>query len=52
MVGCGQLAVQPDLQRGDISGITQKTISDCDVLYSYNLILCEAGLEPEANIRA
>lgn len=45
-----QLTVKPDIQRVDICGITQKTISDCDVLCNYNLILCEAELEPVSHI--
>ena len=45
-----QLTVKPDIQRVDICGITQKTIIDCDVLCNYNLLLCEAELEPECHI--
>ena len=34
----------------DIAGIAQESISDCDVLSSYNLILAEAELEPDQHV--
>ena len=43
-----QLTVKPDIQRVDACGITQKTI--IDVLCNYDLILCEAELEPASHI--
>jgi len=38
------------LQRVDIVGIAQKSISDCDVLSNYILILSEAELEPDKHV--
>ena len=34
----------------DIAGIAQESISDCDVLSNYNLILAEAELEPDKHV--
>jgi len=45
-----QFTSKPGLQRVDIVGIAQKSISDCDVLSNYNLILSEAELEPDKHV--
>ena len=40
----------PGLTKVDIAGIAQESISDCDVLSNYNLILAEAELEPDKHV--
>ena len=40
-----RLTSTPGLTKVDIAGIAQASISDCDVLSNYNLILAEAELE-------
>ena len=41
---------KPDLQRLDISGITNKATSDSDILAYYNLIVSDAELEPDSHV--
>ena len=41
---------KPGLTRVDIAGIAQESISDCDILSNYNLILAEAELEPDKHV--
>ena len=40
----------PCLTKVDIAVIAQESISDCDVLSNYNLILAEAELEPDKHV--
>ena len=45
-----QFTFKPGLSRVDIAGIAQESISDCDVLTNYNLILAEAEWEPGKHV--
>lgn len=45
-----QFTSTPGLTKVDITGIAQESISDCDVLSNYNLILAEAELEPDKHV--
>ena len=45
-----QFTSTPGLMKVDITGIAQESISDCDVLSNYNLILAEAELEPDKHV--
>ena len=38
------------MQRLDISGITNKATSDCDILAYYNLMVSDAELEPNSHV--
>ncbi|PFX23721.1 hypothetical protein AWC38_SpisGene11730 [Stylophora pistillata] len=41
---------KPDLQRLDISSITNKATSDSDILANYNLMISDAELEPDSHV--
>ena len=45
-----QFTFKPGLTRVDIAGIAQESISDCDVLTNWNLILAEADWEPGKHV--
>ena len=45
-----QFTSKPDLQRLDISGITNKATSDSDILAYYNLMVSDAELEPNSHV--
>ena len=45
-----QFTSKPDLQRLDISGITNKATSDSDILAYYNLMVSDAELEPDNHV--
>ena len=45
-----QFTSKPDLQRLDISGITNKAASDSDILAYYNLMVSDAELEPDSHV--
>lgn len=45
-----QFTSKPDLQRLDISGITNKATSDSDILANYNLMISDAELEPDSHV--
>lgn len=45
-----QFTSKPDLQRLDISGITNKATSDSDILAYYNLMVSDAELEPDSHV--
>ena len=46
----GQFTSKPGFTRVDIAGIIQESISDCDVLSNYNLILAEAELVTDKHV--
>ena len=45
-----QFTSKPDLQRLDISGITNKATNDSDILAYYNLIVSDAELESDNHV--
>ena len=45
-----QFTSKPDLQRLDISGITNKATSDSDILAYYSLIVSDEELEPDSHV--
>lgn len=45
-----QFTSKPDLQRLDISGITNKATSDSDILAYYSLMVSDAELEPDSHV--
>ena len=45
-----QFTSKPDLQRLDISGITNKAKSDSGILAYYNLMVSDAELEPDSHV--
>ena len=45
-----RLTSTPGLTKVDIAGFAQESISDCDVLSNYKLILAEAELEPDKHV--